>query len=287
MLKYRLIFGTLMTVFFTAVVVLDGWLDGSLSLSAQDKAVQGTLFCILIVFLVAASQIELSKLIEKKNLRIFRPVVISASILLATSWYWPQIFEISLSAYVFFVLAFTLFALFFYQYFRYGVSAVVANCGANVFSIIYIGLLSSFAPALRIDFGLWPLLMFVFVVKAADIGAYTAGSLFGKHSFSPNISPKKTWEGMAGAVIAAVIVAVFFADCCIMSRALAVLFGICFAFIGQFGDLAESLIKRSAEQKDSAAPRGLAVPGFGGILDVIDSPLAAASFAYLFFAIIR
>ncbi len=287
MLKYRLIFGTLMTVLLTAVVVFDGWLDGSLSSSIQNKTVQGTLFCILIVFLAVASQIELSKLIEKKNLRIFKPVVIPASILLATSWYWPQIFKVSLSAYILFVLAFSFFALFFYQYFRYGISAVVANCGANVFSIIYIGLLSSFAAAIRIDFGPWPLLMFVFVVKSADIGAYTAGSLFGKHSFSPNISPRKTWEGMAGAVIAAVIVAVFFADCCIMSWPLAVLFGICFAFIGQFGDLAESLIKRSAEQKDSVVPESLGVPGFGGILDVIDSPLASAVFAYLFFAIIR
>lgn len=287
MLKYRLMFGTLMTVFFTAVVIFDGWMDGSLSSSIQNKTVQGTLFCIIIVFLVVVSQIELSKLIERKNLRIFKPVVIPSSILLATSWYWPQIFKISLSIYKLFVLTFTLFALFFYQYFLCGISALVANCGANVFSIIYIGLLSSFALAIRIDFGPWPLLMFVFVVKAADIGAYTAGNLFGKHSFSPNISPKKTWEGMAGAIVAAVIVAVFFADCCIMDWPLAVLFGICFAFIGQFGDLAESLIKRSVEQKDSAAPQSLGVPGFGGILDVIDSPLAAAVFAYLFFTIIR
>ncbi len=56
-------------------------------------------------------------------------------------------------------------------------------------------------------------------------------------------------------------------------------FGFCFAFIGQLGDLAESMIKRDAEQKDSAGH----VPGFGGILDVIDSPLAAGMFGYLFF----
>ena len=60
---------------------------------------------------------------------------------------------------------------------------------------------------------------------------------------------------------------------------MAIVFGVCFAFIGQLGDLAESMIKRSAEQKDSAN----SVPGFGGMLDVIDSPLAAAPFAYLFF----
>jgi len=59
----------------------------------------------------------------------------------------------------------------------------------------------------------------------------------------------------------------------------AVIFGFCFAFIGQIGDLAESMIKRDAEQKDSANK----VPGFGGILDIVDSPLLAAPFAYLFF----
>ena len=134
--------------------------------------------------------------------------------------------------------------------------------------------------AVRIDFGLWPLLMFVFVVKSADIGAYTTGSLFGKHKFSPKISPAKTWEGMAGAIAAAMIVAILFAaGCDIMVLPLAAVFGFCFAFIGQFGDLAESMIKRDAEQKDSANN----VPGFGGILDIIDSPLVAAPFAYLFF----
>jgi phosphatidate cytidylyltransferase len=62
----------------------------------------------------------------------------------------------------------------------------------------------------------------------------------------------------------------------------AAIFGVVFAFIGQLGDLAESMLKRAAEKKDSAG----SVPGFGGILDVIDSPLAAAVFAYLFFLII-
>jgi len=59
----------------------------------------------------------------------------------------------------------------------------------------------------------------------------------------------------------------------------AAIFGVCFAFIGQIGDLVESMMKRDAEQKDSANN----VPGFGGILDIIDSPLLAAPFAYLFF----
>lgn len=281
MLKYRLLFGTLMTVFFTGVAIFDGWLDGSLTASAaDDKPVQGTVFCILIGLLALPSQLELSKLAAAKNLKIFIPVATAASILFATCWYWQQLIEIPLESYLIFLSTFVLLALLLYQYVCYGTSAVLANCGANYFSILYLGLLSSFCVAIRLEFGLWPLLMFVFVVKSADIGAYTVGSLFGKHKFSPKISPSKTWEGMAGAVAAAAIVAIGFATSCdIMDWRLAIIFGFCFAFIGQFGDLAESMMKRDAEQKDSANN----VPGFGGILDIIDSLLVAAPFAYLFF----
>jgi phosphatidate cytidylyltransferase len=283
MLKYRLLFGTLMTVFFTAVVIFDGWIDGSLTASvADDKPVQATFLCILIALLLIPAQLELSKLAVVKNLKIFTPISIIASILFATCWYWPQLVEISPPIYLLFLSAFSLLALLLTQYIRYGTSAVLANCGANYFSIIYLGLLSAFCVAIRIDLGPWPLLMFVFVVKSADIGAYMFGKLFGKHKFSPKISPGKTWEGMAGAVVIAMIVAIFFAvSCGIMVWWLALIFGFCFAFIGQFGDLAESMIKRDAEQKDAANK----VPGFGGILDIVDSPLIAAPFAYLFFMV--
>jgi phosphatidate cytidylyltransferase len=170
--------------------------------------------------------------------------------------------------------------LFLYQYFRYGTSEVLANCGVSYFSIIYLGLLGAFALGVRIDFGPWALLMYIFVVKSADIGAYSIGSIFGRHKFSPVISPGKTWEGMAGAVAIAIVVAILFAVICdIMVWWLAVIFGFCFAFIGQMGDLAESMIKRDAKQKDSASM----VPGFGGLLDILDSLLPAAPFAYLFF----
>jgi phosphatidate cytidylyltransferase len=281
MLKYRLVFGTLMTVFFAAIVIFDGWLDGSLTASAaDDKPVQGTILCILIALLVIPAQLELSKLAAAKNLKIFSPISTIASILFATSWYWPQLLQIESRICLYFIPAFVLMALLLYQYIRYGTSEVLANCGASYFSIIYLGLLGAFVLAVRIDFGPWALLMFVFVVKSADIGAYSFGSLFGKHKFSPEISPGKSWEGMAGAVATATIVAILFAiSCDIMVWWLAVIFGSCFAFIGQIGDLAESMIKRDAKQKDSASM----VPGFGGILDILDSPLLAAPFAYLFF----
>ena len=280
MLKHRLIFGVLMTLVFTAVIIVDGWLDGSLTVAAADKPVQATLLYLLIGVLAIPAQLEMSRLAAAKNLKIFALFSIIFSILLAGGWYWAQVFKLSSANYLSFLLVFILFALFLYQYAFFGTVGTIGNCGVNYFSIIYLGLLSGFVLAVRIDFGLWTLLMFIFVVKSADIGAYTAGSLFGKHKFSPKISPGKTWEGMAGAVVLAVIVAVLFAATCdIMSVCLAAIFGICFAFIGQLGDLAESMIKRDAEQKDSANN----VPGFGGILDIIDSPLAAAPFAYLFF----
>lgn len=270
-----------MTVFFTAVVIFDGWVDGSLTASAaDDKPIQATILCILIAILTLPAMLELSKLAAVKELKIFTAFAIAASILFATTWYWPQFIPIQPGIYVFFLSAFVLPGLLFLQYIRFGASGVLANCGANYFSIIYIGLLSGFVLAIRIDFGLWPFLMFVFVVKASDTGAYTAGKLFGSHKFSPKLSPGKTWEGMAGGVAAAAIVAVLFAsNCGIMNCWLAVIFGMVFAFIGQLGDLAESMIKRDARRKDSTS----AIPGFGGILDIIDSPLAAAAFAYLFF----
>jgi phosphatidate cytidylyltransferase len=242
--------------------------------------VQGTILCILIALLVIPAQLELSKLAEAKNLKIFSPITIIASILFATSWYLPQLVEISPVIYLSFVSAFSLLALFLYQYFRYGTSEVLANCGASYLSTIYLGLLGAFALGVRIDFGPWALLMYIFVVKSADIGAYSIGSIFGRHKFSPVISPGKSWEGMAGAVATAIIVAILFAVICdIMVWWLAVIFGSCFAFLGQMGDLAESMIKRDAKQKDSASR----VPGFGGILDILDSLLPASPFAYLFF----
>ncbi len=289
MVRCRLCFGTLMTVLFTAIVLFDGWLDGSLTAStADDGPVRGTILCVLVVVLVILAQLEFSKLVAAKSLEAFTPVSIIVSSLLATTWYWLQIVESFVPVpevgrlSVVFVLAFGLFAVLLYQYICCGTKAVLANCGVNCFSIIYLGLLSGFVLAIRVDFGVWAILMFVFVVKFSDIGAYAIGTLFGRHKFSPKVSPGKTWEGAGAAVAAAVVVALAFAaGFDIMSWQRAIAFGLCLAFVGQAGDLAESMIKRDAERKDAANK----VPGFGGILDIIDSPLAAAPFAYLFFVL--
>jgi len=90
MLKHRLLFGTLMTILFIAIALFDGWLDGSLTDLAPDKPVQATVLCLLIALLVIPAQIELSKLAAIKNLKLFLPVAIIGSILLATWRFWQQ-----------------------------------------------------------------------------------------------------------------------------------------------------------------------------------------------------
>ena len=288
MLRYRLLFGTLMILLFVALVVLDGFWDGSISQSKPDKLVQGTILTILILLIAIPANIEFASLAGKTGAKVLLPITIAASIALATTWYWNQrcacLIELAEFRFnhILLVISLSLFALFFYQGLRFGTNGVIKNCGTSLLAIFYLGFLSSFILGIRIEFGPWELLMFIFTVKSSDTGAYTAGKLFGKHKFAPKISPGKTWEGLAGAVLWASVVAVLFALFCgIMPWLAAVVFGVVFAFFGQLADLIESMIKRDAGSKDSSEH----VPGFGGILDVIDSPLATAPVAYLFFAV--
>ena len=264
---------------------MDAFLDGSIQPEKPDAAIQASLLMILLAAISVPAIRELSALIKKTSAKVFMPPALTTVLLLASSFYWAQFFETPpafLAVYVPLVLAFGFLALFLYQGVRFGNEAVIANCGANALTILYLGLLASFFPAIRITFGIWAFLMFICVVKASDIGAYTFGRIFGKHKFAPRISPKKTWEGLGGAAFAAVLVASIFSMACgIMCLWKAIAFGAMFAFLGQLGDLAESMIKRDAEQKDSAN----SVPGFGGVLDIIDSPIVTAAFAYGFFGI--
>jgi phosphatidate cytidylyltransferase len=272
-----------MTVFFVGLILLDGHLDGSLSTQKMDAAVKGSILLVFLILVAVPANLELGTLIGSSGAKIFLPITITSSILLAGGWYLAQFFENSIQfASIYFILIFGLstLAIFLWQGIKYAAVGAFANIGGNLLAICYLGALTSFVMKLRIDFGPFAFLMFIFVVKFCDIGAYTVGRLFGKHKFSPVISPKKTWEGMAGGVLFSVIAASLFAKVFgIMPVLPAIVFGAVFAFLGQLGDLAESMLKRAAETKDSAA----IVPGFGGVLDVIDSPLAAGVFAYLYF----
>jgi len=284
MLKHRLLFGTLMTVLFTALVVFDGWLDGSLTASGPDAGqIRATVLMLLVGIVIGLGGMEFSVLASARGLVVLNPVSIVGLVLLATSWYWSQVCHVPLGVCVLFIAGFTLGGIFFQQQLRFGVDGVLANCGVSCFMLMYLGLLAAFVLGIRIDRGLWPTLMFFFAVKSSDIGAYTFGKLFGKHKLAPRISPGKTWEGMAGAIVASMLISLAFATIfSIMGVWPALAFGAMMAFVGQMSDLTESMLKRDAKQKDSSNR----VPGFGGILDVIDSPLFAAPFAYLFFSVV-
>jgi phosphatidate cytidylyltransferase len=284
MLKHRILSGTLMTVFFSGVVVLDGFLDGSATATtADDKAVQGTLLAVVVAVVLSLAAVEFARLAGAKGLTVTTGVCVGGVILLSTAWYWPQFLSVPPHLYLMAVLVLCLLGVLLEQYWRRGVDGVLSNCGVSCLATIYLGLLGAFVLAIRIDVGPWQVLMLMFVVKVSDIGAYTFGKLFGRHKFSPRVSPGKTWEGLAGAMAAAMVVSLAFAAVLgIMAPWLALVFGGCSAVIGQIGDLAESMMKRDAGQKDSSHR----VPGFGGILDIIDSPLVALPFAYLFFRLI-
>jgi phosphatidate cytidylyltransferase len=160
----------------------------------------------------------------------------------------------------------------------------------------YLGLLPSFFAQLR-----WPprtlaagedadyhgtlaLALTVFVPKCGDIGAYMAGRFLGRHKMTPVLSPKKTWEGFAGGMATSVAMAVLLnrfghplpGGATWLGDLAAVGFGVTVGGAGVLGDLAESLVKRDCGQKDASQT----IPGFGGVLDVVDSVIFAAPVAY-------
>jgi phosphatidate cytidylyltransferase len=282
MLKHRLILGASMATVFVGLVLLDGWLDGSLTPSRpRAGGPGGVVFAILVCLLMIPSHLELAAMAAAKGLKVAVPVVISGSILCATTVYWPVYGRLGWGGYMSLVIVVTFGALVLYQVVNRGLAGAIANTGAGLLAVIYVGMLGAFAVLLRVHAGIWPLLMYVCVVKAADIGAFASGSLFGRHKLVPRVSPGKTWEGLVGGIVLASLVSVpFGGPCGILGIGPTLVFGIVFAIIGQLGDLTESILKRDAQIKD-ASDR---VPGFGGVLDVLDSPLAAAPFAYVFFA---
>jgi phosphatidate cytidylyltransferase len=149
---------------------------------------------------------------------------------------------------------------------------------AGTFAVVYVGFLLSLAVQLRMEFGIGPLVCLLVVVKMGDIGAYTVGRLIGRHKMAPRISPGKTLEGAAGALLFAAVGS--WASFTLLSVQGGIKcwlpFGLLIGVAGIFGDLAESLLKRDAGVKDSS--RWL--PGFGGVLDIIDSVLLASPLAW-------
>lgn len=159
----------------------------------------------------------------------------------------------------------------------------------TIMGVLYAPFLLSFFPRLMFQWGSagggWLILYLVFVVKMSDVGAYFVGCSLGRHKLCPRISPKKTWEGFFGGLVFALTTSVFWwklahghvgALAITLPHALAL--GLLLALMGVLGDLAESILKRAANVKDSASY----IQGMGGILDVLDSLLLAAPTLYVY-----
>jgi phosphatidate cytidylyltransferase len=164
-----------------------------------------------------------------------------------------------------------------------GADGYVRDSAASLFIIGYIPLLASFVGLiLAQEHGVAKVVAVFLCITGSDTGGYAAGATLGKHPMAPNISPKKTWEGMAGSVVLASVVSI----------AMSVLvlhqpwwFGLLLAIVvvitGTAGDLIESLIKRDVGIKDMSS----FLPGHGGVMDRLDSTLVAAPAAWVVFTL--
>jgi len=132
------------------------------------------------------------------------------------------------------------------------------------------------------------LLFFILVTKCSDIGAYSLGSLIGRHKMIPSVSPGKTWEGFVGAILlstaAAMVMAHYWGSTRLggMTLSHAAALGPVLAVGAVIGDLVESVFKRDSGVKDS----GSFFPGIGGILDLLDSLLFNAPLMFLYLRLI-
>jgi len=164
---------------------------------------------------------------------------------------------------------------------RRPVEGAIEDVSATVMGILYVALLFGFQVSIRTgtDGRQW-LVFLYFIIWASDIGAYAIGVSFGKHRLYEKISPKKSIEGLIGALIASAGMALLCQWWFLPSIGTGAVVGIALvlAVVGTIGDLVESLFKRAAEIKDS----GTIIPGHGGILDRMDSMLFAAPVLYYY-----
>ena len=152
----------------------------------------------------------------------------------------------------------------------------VSGITSTVFVFVWVGVFGSFA-ALLLNPNLFPnrhgiafLLAAVVVTVADDVASLLVGSAMGRHQLAPSISPNKSWEGLIGGAVAAVLVAVVvvhFIHPWTIGKA--ALYGLVVAVVAPLGDLSQSMIKRNLGLKDM----GRVLPGHGGILDRVDGLL--------------
>ncbi len=299
MLRYRLITGPILIVLLLGVVMLDNWVD-SRQLSGplqelfrgKDRPSRGlVLFGLSLLLVAPLAARELSAIFRANEimartwltlLAIVTGLVVCYSIPTRTATTPGTETTMTIAIVTTGMIAVFVIALLTFSRDR-NVAGVIAAAGAVMFAMVYIGFMFGFLLALRREHSAWIIVGVIAVTKACDTGAYFTGRAIGKHRMIPWLSPGKTWEGLAGGVVTAVVVGIGLA---FASRWLepadwvpvwvGALCGAVFAVVGQLGDLTMSLFKRGAGIKDSST----ILPGRGGVLDVLDSPLMVAPVAW-------
>ena len=175
----------------------------------------------------------------------------------------------------------TIVIIFIRQLLRENTFEAVSGLATTLFGLAYIAALFSYLfyiRAMDAQHGKWLVTFLILVTKMGDVGAYATGNLIGRSPLVPRISPRKTIEGLVGAVAFSGVTAMLAAPMLgrPLAPALAALLGAFLGACGQLGDLAESLLKRDCQVKDA----GALMPGLGGVLDVIDSLLFTAPLFY-------
>ncbi len=293
MLRWRLLFGTLLIVALVGLCRLDA-----------TAAVPGVyLLPIAILAALLATQ-ELLGLLAAAGIRPMPWLMYVGNVLLV-AYPWagehaarystgggaPGFSATLLLNILNFALGALLFAVFLVEMRRYREPGrATANLAGSVFALLYVGVMLMSAVALRMDGGIGVMAAWIIVVKMGDTGAYTVGRLIGRHKLAPRISPGKTLEGAFGDLAFSClgawlafrwIVPWTTPEYVALSPQWGwLVFGLLVGAAGMVGDLAESLLKRDVGRKDSSDW----MPGFGGILDILDSLLLSAPVAYFCWA---
>jgi phosphatidate cytidylyltransferase len=160
-----------------------------------------------------------------------------------------------------------------------GAAGYLRDVAAGNLVALYLPFLAGFAALMaHADDGVARIIIFILTVVCSDTGGYAMGALFGKHPMAPTVSPKKSWEGFGGSILAGsacgVLMMVF---CFHHAWWKGLLFGLAVVVTATLGDLGESMIKRDLGLKDM----GKLLPGHGGLMDRLDSLLPCAPVAYL------
>src|SRR5713226_6001043 len=257
------------------------------------KLISDGVFLGIMVLLAGFGLSEFYGLVEKRELVCFRGWGIFAGVLLVVGTFFhltgklglhnspARVNDFETSFLVLFVLGLCL-----RQFVSRSNTAGILAISTTLFGLMYVPWLLNFIQ--KINFfpgvdGHYYLLYFVLITKFSDTGAYSVGSLIGKHKMIPRISPGKTWEGFAGAILFSVLASLIFVhflghNMRGMNMKHAIILGLILGLCAVVGDLIESLFKREAGIRDS----GNFFPGIGGILDLLDSLLFNAPIMYLY-----